>query len=112
MADVKGKTLYLVEDEVAYEIASEAKIRAIYPYDVKFVEREEIKNLIMAGDENAVFLHKVGPEGKKLEARVYKILIGAADAQFYYYDYHKASDKNPDAFLSDDFKRLNKASQK
>jgi len=112
MADVKGKTLYLVEDEVAYEIASEAKIRAIYPYDVKLVEREEIKELIMAGDENAVFLHKVGPEGKKLDARVYKILIGAADARFYYYDYHKASAKNPDAFLPNDFKRLSKASQK
>ena len=112
MADVKEKTLYLVEDEVAYEIASEAKIRAIYPYDVKLVEREEIKDLIMKGDENAVFLHKVGPEGKKMNARVYKILIGAADAQFYYYDYHKASGKKPDAFLPDDFKRLSKASQK
>jgi hypothetical protein len=65
----------------------------------------------MNGDPDAVFLHKVGPEGKKMEARVYKILIGAADAKFYYYDYHKASSKNPDAFLLSDFKRLEKAHQ-
>ena len=65
----------------------------------------------MAGDENAVFLHKVGPEGKKMNARVYKILIGAADGTFYYFDYHKVSSKNPDAFLESDFKKLAKASK-
>jgi hypothetical protein len=111
MADVKGKTLYLVEDELAPEVSTEAKIHAVYPYPVKIVDREEIKELIMNGDPNAVFLHKVGPEGKKMEARVYKILIGAADAKFYYYNYHKASSKNPDAFLSNDFRRLEKAHQ-
>jgi hypothetical protein len=112
MGDLKGKTLYLVEDEVDPKIATPAKIREIYPYDFKFVDREEIKELIMAGDKDAVFLHKVGPEGKKLEARVYKILIGAADAKFYYYAYHKASAKNPDALLSNDFRLLSKARQK
>jgi len=112
MGDVKGKTLYFVEDELAMDISTEARIRNVYPYDVKIVDREEIKELIMAGDENAVFLHKVGPEGKKMDARVYKILIGAADANFYYYDYHKVSSKKPDAFLSNDFKRLSKASAK
>lgn len=112
MGYVREKTLYLVEDEVAHEIASEAKIKKVYPYDVRITDREEIKELIMAGDENAVFLHKVGPEGKNLEARTYKIIIGAADANFYYYDYHKVSSKKPDAFLPGDFKRLTRANQK
>ncbi len=67
MADIKGKTLYLVEDELARDVSTEAKIRALYPNDVKIVEREEIKELIMAGDEDAVFLHKVGPEGQEDE---------------------------------------------
>ena len=109
MADLMGKTLYMVEEEISREIGSEAKIRAIYPNDVKIVEREDIKNLIMEGDENAVFLHKVGPEGKKLNARVYKILVGAGDSRFYYFDYHKVSAKNSDAFLESDFKKLAKA---
>ena len=111
MADIKGKILYLIEDELARDVSSEAKIRALYSNEVKIVTREEIKELIMAGDENAVFLHKVGPEGKKMNARVYKILIGAADGKFYYFDYHKASAKKPDAFLGTDFKKLGKASK-
>ncbi|MCK5136528.1 MAG: hypothetical protein KAR19_12120 [Bacteroidales bacterium] len=111
MADVKGKTIYLVEEELDRNVASEAKIRSVYSNQVKIVDTDKIKELIMEGDENAVFLHKVGPEGKKMNARVYKILIGAGDAKFYYFDYHKVSAKKPDAFLESDFKKLAKASQ-
>ncbi len=111
MADVKGKTIYLVEDELAREVSTESKIKAIYPYDVKIVDRETIKELIMAKDENTVVLHKVGPEGKKLKARVYNILIGVADAKFYYFDYHKVNTKHPDAFLASDFKKLARATK-
>ncbi len=109
MADARQKTLYMLEEELDKPVSSEARIRQVYPYEVKIVEPEEIKELIMAGDENAVFLHKVGPEGKKMNARVYKILIGAADGKFYYFDYHKVNSKNPDAFLESDFKKLAKA---
>ncbi|MEN8157041.1 MAG: hypothetical protein ABFS10_08825 [Bacteroidota bacterium] len=109
MGDLSDKTLYLVEDEIEYEIATEEKIREIYPYDFQIVERERIKELIMAGDENAVFLHKVGPEERNMNVRTYKILIGAADARFYYYNYHKVSDKKPDAIIKNDFRRLSKA---
>ena len=112
MGDLSTKTLYLVEDEIDPEIASEAKIREIYPYDFEIVDRDKVRELIMDGDENAVFLHKVGPEGKHLEARVYKILVGAADANFYYFNYHKANDKNPDAILTNDFRRISKAHKK
>jgi hypothetical protein len=111
MADLKGKTLYLVQEELASDVNTLSKIRAIYPGEVKLVDREAIKELIMAQDPDAVVLHKVGPEGKKMNARVYKILIGLAEAKFYYFDYHKVSNKNPDAFLASDFKKLGKAIQ-
>ncbi len=111
MSEVKGKTLYLVEEELAREVNSLSKIKAIYPGKVELVDRETIKDLIMAEDENAIVLHKVGPEGKKMNARTYKILIGAADAKFYYFDYHKVNDKNPDAFLVSDFKKLARANK-
>lgn len=111
MSDVKGKTIYMVEDELERSISTESKIRAIYPYKVKIVDRETIKEIIIAEDENAVVLHKVGPEGKKQNARVYNILIGAADAQFYYFDYHKVNAKKPDAFLASDLKKLAKATK-
>ncbi|MFO7934182.1 MAG: hypothetical protein R6U78_08870 [Bacteroidales bacterium] len=109
MADIRGKTLYFVEEELEHEVSSEARIGSVYPLPVKIVDREEIRNLIMEGDENAVFLHKVGPEGRQMNARVYKILIGAGDSRFYYFDYHKVKGKKPDAFLSNDFKKLARA---
>lgn len=106
ISHLKGKTLYLIEDELAVDIETEAQIRAIYPYEVKVVNRDYIRELIMAEDEQAVVLHKVGPENQQSKARVYKMLIGVADAKLYYYDYHKINSKNPDAFLSSDLKKL------
>ena len=106
--DMKGKTLYLLEDELAKEVNSTARIKKVYPYKFKIVTKDEIAQAIKNRDESVVFLHKVGPEGTKINARCYKIIIGAADAKFYYFDYHKISDKKPDGFLADDFKALAK----
>jgi hypothetical protein len=106
MSDVKSKVLYLIEDELAKDVNSAARIKQVYPHQFKLVTRDEIKEAIENRDENVVFLHKVGPEGKKLKARSYKILMGAADADFYYFDYHMISDKNQDGFLSSDFKKI------
>jgi hypothetical protein len=72
---------------------------------------EDIEQAIKDRDEDVVFLHKVGPEGTKMDARCYNVIIGAADANFYYFDYHKISDKSPDGFLESDFKSLVKKEQ-
>ncbi|NOQ28415.1 MAG: hypothetical protein GQ564_23880 [Bacteroidales bacterium] len=107
--DIKQKTLYLVKDEVAQNINTEAKIKKIYPYKVKFVTREEIEEAITNRDENVAYLHKVGPQGTRLRARCYKIIIGAKDANFYYFNYHWVEKgKNFDGFLDKDFKQLTK----
>lgn len=109
MGDLRGKTLYMVEEDLGREVNSLSKIKAIYPGEVKIVDRETIKEVIMAEDEDAVVLYKVGPEGKKLNARVYKTLVGVSDAKFYFFEYHKVTSKKPDAFLASDFKKLAKA---
>ena len=106
MKEIKDKTLYLIKDELAPECNTEAKIRKVYPYKIKIVSRDEVSKAIDEKDPNVVFLHKVGPEGTKLVARCYNILIGAADSEFYYFNYHKISDKEPDGFLLSDFKKL------
>lgn len=108
MSAITGKTLYVIEEELENTIGSEARFRSVYPHAFKFVTREEVKEAIMNKDEDVVFLHKVGPEGKKLKARVYKILIGAGDSEFYYFDYHKVNAKKPDAFLEGDLKKLSR----
>ena len=106
--DIKDKTLYLLEEELSKDVNSAARIKKVYPYKFKIVTKDEIEQAIKDRDENVVFLHKVGPEGTKVNARCYKIIIGAADANFYYFDYHKINKKNPDGFLEADFKRLAK----
>ncbi len=105
MKELKGKTLYLVANEMAKDVNTEAKIKKIYPGPFKLVTKDEIQQAI-ADKVDMVFLHKVGPEKTKLKARVFKILIGAADAQFYYFDYHMINDNAPDGFLANDFKKL------
>ncbi len=106
--DIHSKTLYLVQDELSAAISTPARIKAIYPYKFKIVTREEINQAIEDSNEDIVFLHKVGPEGKRSEARCYKIVIGAADANFYYFDYHMVTGKNPDGLLESDLKKMAK----
>lgn len=104
--DMKGKTLYLLENELSKNVNSAARIKKVYDGKFKIVTKDEIKTAIKERDENVVFLHKVGPEGTKINARCYKIIVGAADAQFYYFDYHKINKKMPDGFLEKDFKKI------
>lgn len=103
---IKDKTLYLLQEELASPVNSEPEIKKIYPYRFEIVTPDEIEKAISERDPDIVFLHKVGPQGTKANARCYKVIIGAADANFYYFDYHKISDKNPDGFLESDFKSL------
>jgi hypothetical protein len=104
--DIHGKTLYLLEEELADDVNSTARIKKIYSSKFRIVTKEAITEAIAERNNNVVFLHKVGPEGTKINARCYKVIIGAADANFYYFDYHKISSKKPDGFLAEDFKKL------
>lgn len=108
MKDVKTKTLYLLPEEMARDVNSPARIQKIYPHPFKMVEKDDIRQAIRDRDEDVVFLHKVGPEGTRLNARCYKVLIGAGDAEFYYFDYHMIDDKKPDGFLAKDLKKISK----
>jgi hypothetical protein len=108
MKDIKDKTLYLVKDELAPEVNTVAKIKKVYPYKFELTTREKIEEIIKNRDPDAVFLHKVGPEGTHLSARCYKIIVGADNANFYYFDYHMINKRKPDGFLEKDFKKLSR----
>lgn len=106
--DIHSKTLYVLEEELSKEVNSAARIRKVYPYKFQIVTKEEITTAIKDKNEEIVFLHKVGPEGTKIDARCYKVIIGAADANFYFFDYHKISEKKPDGLLEADFEKMAK----
>lgn len=106
VVSLKDKVLYLVPDELAQDVNTEAKIKKVYPYKFKLVTREEVEKIIESKDPDAVFLHKVGPEGTKYKARCYKIIVGASDSKFYYFDFHMIDPKNRDALLLTDLKKM------
>lgn len=105
---VKSKTLYVLADELGPKVNTLKKIKKVYPYDVKIVTDEEVQLAIDNRDENVILLHKVGPGPDNRKARVWKVLIGAADANLYYFDWHMINKKRPDGFLEKDFKKLAK----
>ena len=106
---LRNKTLYVLQHELAPEVNTREKIARHYPYPVEIVTREQIELAISDRDENIVFLHKVGPEGTRLNARCYKVLVGAGDASFYYFDHHMIKlPKRPDGIMAADFKKLAK----
>lgn len=107
-SETKSKTIYLLRSELANDINSLVKIKKLYPGKVKLVETEEIENAIKNENNDVIFLHKVGPENTKNKARCFKILIGANNAKFYYFDFHMVKSKQDDCFLKSDFKKLAK----
>jgi hypothetical protein len=107
ISQLQGKTLYLVPEEMAKDINTSAKIKNVYSGPFKLVSKEEIQQAI-SDKKDVVFLHKVGPQDTKFYGRCYKIFIGAADAKFYYFDWHKVDDATPDALLAKDLKKVAK----
>jgi hypothetical protein len=107
VSDIQDKTLYVIREELAPEVNSEKKIKAVYPYPFKIVSKEDVQRAIEERDSDVAFLHKVGPEGSMLNARTYKVVLGAGETTLYYFDYHKIDKKKrPDGFLEVDFKKL------
>jgi len=106
--DIKGKELWVVESDLEKTTRALAQIRKNYSYTVKVVTADNIEKAIAEKNTNVVYLHKVGPAGTRLQARCYKIVLGAGDDQIYYFDYHTItkSEGNGDGLLVSDFKKM------
>ncbi|NSW44433.1 MAG: hypothetical protein HPY79_01200 [Bacteroidales bacterium] len=102
---LQNKTLYLNANEVEKKINHQASFKQIYPYPFKFVSQDDIEKAIDEKASDVVFLHKVGP-GKKHGYRTYQIILGTADANIYFYDYHTVDENNPDVLLEKEVKKM------
>lgn len=104
--DVKGKELWVVENDLEKNTRALAQIRKNYSYTVKVVTSDNIEKAIAEKNPNVVYLHKVGPDGTRLQARCYKIILGAGDDQIYYFNYHTIDKSEGDGLLDSDFKKI------
>ncbi len=105
----KNKTLWLLKNEMADDVNTIDKIKAVYDGDVKFVTKEEIKEAVDNKNPDVLVLHLVAPSRNIKGTVVTKMILSAANADIYYFDYHRVKGKKkPNKFLKSDFTALNK----
>lgn len=105
--EVMKKAILFKEEDLSPELRTEAAIKAIYPFEIKIVDEDEIKKAINEKTPNTLILHKVGPVGDEAKSGYcFKMLIGADDADMYYYNQHLINARNPNGFLDSDLDRL------
>jgi hypothetical protein len=104
----KDKMLYVLKNEMEEDINTLEKIKTVYSGDVKFVTKEEIESAVDTKAPNVLVLHLVAPANAVKGCVVTKMILSAADAEIYYFDYHRVKGKNqPNKFLKTDFMALN-----
>jgi len=104
---VMNKTILVKQEDLAPEISTIDRIKAIYSNKIEIVSEDEIVKAIENKTPGVVILHKVGPVGEKQDAGYcFKMLIGTDDATLYYYNVHTIDRNNPNGFLPSDLKRL------
>jgi hypothetical protein len=104
--EVMKKTILAKKEDLAPDISTADAIKKIYPFSVKIVPEEEIQKAIAEKSPNTLILHKVGPVGEGKGGYCFKMLIGADDADMYYYDQHKIDSGSPNGLLESDLRRL------
>lgn len=101
------KTILFKQEDLAPQIGTIDRIKAVYKNKVEIVSEEDIVEAIRTKAPNTLVLHKVGPVGENVrEGYCFKMLIGTDDANMYYYNQHLIDKNNPNGFLPADLKRL------
>jgi len=106
ISEIKKKTLLIEESDLAEEVNTMEKIKAIYPYNIRIVSSAEIEKAVFAQTPNTLIAHQISPGPNDKTGRCYKILYGVDDNKIYYYYFVKISDVRPASFLAFDFKRF------
>ncbi|MFO8067898.1 MAG: hypothetical protein R6U11_09990 [Bacteroidales bacterium] len=107
---VQDMELWLLEDELDPAVNTEEKIARYYPYKVKLVTRDEIKQAITEEREDVAILHKIGPEDTLHygTGKTWKFLVTVKDGLILYTSSHEVEREKPDAFLKSDFEKIAK----
>ena len=93
-----------MKEDLDSEVNSVQKISKYYGGRVKIVTVSDIENAVNSKNPDVLILHKVGPGNK--QGKCMKFIISVSDGKPYYYNITDVTSKNPDAFLSDDFKKI------
>lgn len=103
---IRKKTILIEAKDLAEEVNTIDKIKAIYPYDVRIVSSADIEKAVFAKTPNTLITLQISPGPEDKIGRSYKMLFGVDDNQMYYYYFVKISEVRPAGFLAFDFKRF------
>jgi hypothetical protein len=106
--EVAGKTILVNAQDLVPAISTIDKIKSYYKNKIEIVTDDEIVKAIENKTPNTLILHKVGPVGEKVSGICFKMLIGADDANMYYYNQHMIDKYSPNGFLPADLNRLSR----
>ncbi|MFA7401893.1 MAG: hypothetical protein GX612_09485 [Bacteroidales bacterium] len=103
--ELKNKELWVVSNDLSADAGDLKKIGSVYPYPIKIVSQETIRDAIDKKISNVAFVHKVGV---KVKDYCMKMIISCSDGKLLYINYHKISDANNAGLLIKDFEALTK----
>ena len=106
--DIKGKTILVEQEDLAPEVSTIEKIRAIYRSNIEIVANEDVIKAIDNRAPNTVIVHKVGPMGDRRSGYCFIMLIGTDDSEMYYFNLRTIDKANPNGLLASDLKQLGK----
>jgi hypothetical protein len=104
--DIKKKTLLVEEADLAEEVNTLDKIKALYPFDIKIVSADDIEKAVFDQTPNTLILHQIEPGDDDNIGRSYKIIYGVDDNKIYYFNFENITQKRPAGMLAKDFKRI------
>ncbi|MDR2038760.1 MAG: hypothetical protein LBQ60_12630 [Bacteroidales bacterium] len=103
---LKEKTLLVKESDLAEDVNTLEKIKAVYSGEVKIVDSKEMMEAIEAKKPNTAVLHQVSPAEDENNGRSYCQIFGTDDAKLYYYNHQNITERRPVGMLARDFRLI------
>jgi hypothetical protein len=101
----KDKVLLFNKEMMAANADSPEKIKTAYPYYVKLITAEEIRQELLSNPTNALFHFHVGPNKNTAAGKCFEMIFDI-DGNLYYYNSRKITNDNEDGFNLNDFNHL------
>ncbi len=104
--EVHTRKILVRQEDLSPAISTPESIKSVYSYELVIVPEADIVKAIADKAPNTLILHVVGPGVESQAGYCYKMLIGADDANMYYYNQHRIDKSNPYGLLPADLKRM------
>jgi hypothetical protein len=104
--EVHTRKILVRQEDLSPGISTPESIKSVYGYELVIAPETEIVKAIAEKAPNTLILHVVGPGEESQAGYCYKMLIGADDANMYYYNQHRIDKSNPYGLLPADLKRM------